>query len=118
MERIIRHKVTPLNVPLLVFDIMASYGFTIIILALLLLLTFLGTLAQAEQGLFGAQEKYFNSLWLVHYFFGVIPVPLPVQDAGVAFSDDLLVGTAPPTAADPMPAPPSLFNKPPAPAPP
>lgn len=77
MEKIVRRKITPRNLPLVAFDIFSSYGFTVIILVLLLVLTFLGTLEQAQEGLFRTQAKYFNSLWLVHDLFGVIPIPLP-----------------------------------------
>ena len=56
--------------------LLSSFGFVAIILVFLTLLTFLGTLEQVEHGLFETQKKYFDSLWLVHWF-GPIPVPLP-----------------------------------------
>lgn len=55
----------------------ASYGLATVLLLLLLLLVFFGTLEQGRIGLFAAQEKYFSSLFLIHYLGGVIPVPLP-----------------------------------------
>ncbi|MCE9616575.1 MAG: cytochrome c biogenesis protein ResB [Lentisphaerae bacterium] len=57
--------------------LLASYGLCIVLLCFLLLLTLLGTLEQAEVGLFAAQEKYFNSAFLIHRFFDLVPVPLP-----------------------------------------
>lgn len=59
------------------FRFCASYGFAVVILFFLLLLTLFGTLEQVNVGLFEAQKKYFESLFLVHYLFDVIPIPLP-----------------------------------------
>lgn len=59
------------------FDFLASYGFAVVLLILLTILTLFGTLEQAHSSLFDVQNKYFNSFFLVHYLFGVIPVPLP-----------------------------------------
>jgi hypothetical protein len=52
---------------------MYSIPLTVICLALLMILTFWGTLYQVEHGLFAAQEKFFTS-WFV-WVFGVIPFP-------------------------------------------
>jgi len=57
--------------------LLTSYGLACVILVLLLLLTFLGTLEQAHSGLFDVQKKYFESLFLVHKIGGVVPLPLP-----------------------------------------
>jgi hypothetical protein len=57
--------------------VLTSYGLACVILVLLLLLTFLGTLEQAHTGIFDVQKKYFESLFLVHKVGGVLPVPLP-----------------------------------------
>lgn len=55
-----------------------SYAVTIATLFFLLALTFLGTLEQVEHGLYVTQQKYFNSLFLVHQFGDTpIAVPLP-----------------------------------------
>ncbi len=55
-----------------------SYWVTVITLFFLLVLTFLGTLEQVEHGLFVTQQKYFNSLFLLHQFGDTpIVVPLP-----------------------------------------
>lgn len=76
-----------------VFDFAASYGFACVIFLFLLLLTFLGTLEQVEHGLFDVQQKYFESIFLVHWLFGVIPVPLPgVYLLLVLFSINLICG--------------------------
>ncbi len=56
---------------------LASYAFGIVILFFLLVLTLLGTLEQVDHGLFAAQEKYFNSVFLVQEVFGVPLLPLP-----------------------------------------
>ena len=60
-----------------IFDRLASYGFAVVLLSFLLLLTLLGTLEQAEFGLYVVQKKYFDSLLLVHKLFGAVPIPLP-----------------------------------------
>lgn len=63
--------------PKKIFKFFASYGLASVLLFFLLLLTFFGTLEQVEHGLFEVQKKYFESFFLVHYLFGVIPLPLP-----------------------------------------
>lgn len=67
-----------------------------VLMALLLLLTFLGTLEQAQHGLYKVQKTYFESWGLIHTFnvFSLqIPVPLP---GGllcmICFTINLLVG--------------------------
>jgi len=52
---------------------MFSVPLTVICLALLMILTFWGTLYQVEHGLFAAQEKFFSSYFVL--VFGVIPFP-------------------------------------------
>jgi cytochrome c biogenesis protein ResB len=47
-----------------------------VLLGLLALLTFLGTLAQVDHGLYDVQRRYFESLVLVHHA-GPVPIPLP-----------------------------------------
>jgi len=59
------------------FRLLSSYGLAVVLLAFLLVLTILGTVEQADQGLYLVQRKYFESLFLVHHLFGVVPVPLP-----------------------------------------
>ncbi|MBI3272936.1 MAG: cytochrome c biogenesis protein ResB [Planctomycetes bacterium] len=58
------------------FDLLASYGFAVVLLSFLLLLTFLGTLEQGRRSLFEVQTRYFESLLVLHDFLGVT-VPLP-----------------------------------------
>ena len=68
------------NVPARVFAFFASYGLAIVVLSFLLLITFLGTLAQKDMGLLDSQRLYFDSWGLIHDFkMGdvVLPVPLP-----------------------------------------
>ncbi len=63
--------------------VLSSFGFAAILLCFLTLLTWLGTLEQVEHGLFETQKKYFDSLWLIHWFdtsstlHFKIPLPLP-----------------------------------------
>ena len=52
---------------------MYSIPLTVICLALLMILTFWGTLYQVEQGLFAAQEKFFSSWFIL--LFGFFPFP-------------------------------------------
>ncbi|MCX5759290.1 MAG: cytochrome c biogenesis protein ResB [Candidatus Hydrogenedentes bacterium] len=59
------------------FDWLASYELSCVLFLLLLLLTYLGTLYQVEHGLYQAQHVYFESLVLVQWVFGAIPIPLP-----------------------------------------
>lgn len=47
-------------------DILSSYGLASVLFLCLLVLTYLGTLDQVENGLHHAQEKYFNSFIVVH----------------------------------------------------
>ena len=61
----------------LTIDVLASYGFACIIFLFMLVLTFLGTIEQTSEGLFDVQRRYFESMLVVHWAFGVIPVPLP-----------------------------------------
>jgi hypothetical protein len=65
------------DIPAGLFRLLASYGFVVVVLALLLVLTFLGTLEQVDHGLYSVQKKYFESIVLVHWCFDVIPLPLP-----------------------------------------
>ncbi|MBI3118057.1 MAG: cytochrome c biogenesis protein ResB [Candidatus Hydrogenedentes bacterium] len=58
-------------------DFLSSYGLAAVLFVLLLLLTYLGTLEQVEHGLYLTQKKYFEGFFLIHYFFGKVPVPLP-----------------------------------------
>lgn len=54
----------------------SSLGLSCVLLILLGLLTWLGTLEQVDYGLFQVQKKYFESFFLVHQA-GPIPIPLP-----------------------------------------
>jgi hypothetical protein len=61
----------------LVFRFFASYGLSCILFLMLFLLTFLGTLYQADNGLYEAQKKYFESFYLIHWAFDeAIPIPM------------------------------------------
>lgn len=54
--------------------LLGSYGLACVVLLLLLLLTLLGTLEQADHSLYAVQKKYFESLFVVGEGF---PLPLP-----------------------------------------
>jgi hypothetical protein len=56
--------------------VFSSLGLSCVLLMLLALLTWLGTLEQQHTGLFEVQRKYFESLVLIHHV-GAVPVPLP-----------------------------------------
>lgn len=60
-----------------VIEVFASYRLAAAVFVLLLILVYLGTLDQIENGLFAAQQKYFGSLFLVHTFYDVVPMVLP-----------------------------------------
>ena len=66
------------NDPLsLLVKLFSSFGLSVVLLIFLGILTFAGTLAQTEMGIHGAQKRYFESLFLVEWVFGRVPVPLP-----------------------------------------
>ncbi|MDX9972206.1 MAG: cytochrome c biogenesis protein ResB [FCB group bacterium] len=65
-----------LSLPVKAFRWMASYHFSCLLLFFLFVLTLLGTLYQVNNGVYAAQEKYFESVVVVQEF-GVIPLPLP-----------------------------------------
>lgn len=74
-------------------DLLASYGFACVIFLFMLLLTFLGTLEQTTHGLFEVQKKYFESLFVIHWAFDRVPVPLPgVYLLLVLFCINLVLG--------------------------
>ncbi len=76
-----------------IFAFLASYGFACVIFLFLFVLTLLGTFEQVDHGLFDIQKKYFESYFLVHYLFGVVPIPLPgVFLLGILFSINLICG--------------------------
>ncbi|MCP4849652.1 MAG: cytochrome c biogenesis protein ResB [Verrucomicrobiaceae bacterium] len=64
--------------PLLVrfYNFLSGYTLAVILLSLLLALTYFGTMAQVEVGLYDASEKYFQSLFLIDKI-GPVPIVLP-----------------------------------------
>lgn len=56
--------------------VLSSFGLTCVLLVLLALLTWRGTLAQVDGGLLEAQRAYFHSFFLIERF-GPVPIPLP-----------------------------------------
>lgn len=63
--------------PKRLFDVFSSYGLSVVLLVLLFLLTYLGTIEQTRAGLYAVQEKYFGSIIMVHWFFDRVPLVLP-----------------------------------------
>ena len=59
-----------------VYDFFSGYLLAVILLTFLLALTYFGTMAQVELGLYEASEKYFESFFLTEKILGV-PVLLP-----------------------------------------
>ena len=59
-----------------VLTFLSSFGLAAVILILLLLLTWMGTLQQQYDPIYEVQEKYFRSLFVVHYVAGKYPLPL------------------------------------------
>ncbi len=55
----------------------ASYGLATVLLLLLMALVFFGTIEQTRLGVYEAQRRYFESLFVVHWLFGRVPLPLP-----------------------------------------
>ena len=55
---------------------LGSFALAIIVLFLLLVLTYFGTLAQADRSLFDVQRDYFESIYLIEKV-GPIPLVLP-----------------------------------------
>lgn len=58
------------------YDALSSLWLSALLLAVLALLTYLGTLAQVDHGLYEVQKKYFESFVLLHEL-GPISLPLP-----------------------------------------
>jgi hypothetical protein len=56
--------------------VFSSLATSCVLLGLLGLLTWLGTLEQTQSGLYEVQRRYFESFFLVHYV-GPVPIPLP-----------------------------------------
>jgi hypothetical protein len=56
--------------------IVSSLRLSVVLLILLAILTWLGTLEQVHSGLYEVQRRYFDSFFLVHDAWG-IPLPLP-----------------------------------------
>lgn len=62
-----------------IWKAISSLKLTVILLGFGVVLVFIGTVAQADEGLYNAQERYFKH-WFVPYFsfFGTkVPVPMP-----------------------------------------
>lgn len=60
-----------------VFALLSSQKLAVVLLVLLAMLTFLGTLAQKDQGLYFVQKEYFESWYVLPRLFGFLVLPLP-----------------------------------------
>jgi hypothetical protein len=60
-----------------VIEFFSSFGLATVVLFFLFVITWLGTLEQIDHGLFDTQKKYFESAFLIHKAYDVIPLPLP-----------------------------------------
>src|SRR3954471_6561120 len=58
------------SLSLRIIKVLSSFGLATVVLALLLLITYLGTLEQLEHGLFDSQRKYFESWWITSIDLG------------------------------------------------
>ena len=75
-----------------VLSFLGSFRLAVALLLLLLLLTALGTFAQAHMSLFDVQRKYFESLFFIEDF-GPISIPLPGAGLVLAvLAQNLIVG--------------------------
>ena len=61
----------------LLLRFLASYGFAVVLLFFLFVLTFLGTVEQVEHGLFQTQKKYFESFYVLYEPVRGFPILLP-----------------------------------------
>ncbi len=57
-------------------NFLSSFGLAAVLLILLLILTWMGTLQQQYDTIYEVQERYFRSAFLVHYVGGKYPIPL------------------------------------------
>jgi len=57
--------------------ILSSYGLSAVLLVLLMVLVFFGTLEQTRIGLYETQRRYFESLFVSPPLLGWLPLPLP-----------------------------------------
>ena len=74
------------------FDILASFGLTIILLIFGFLIILFGTLYQVDNGLHLAQKKYFDSIIVMHQM-GPVVIPLPgAYILMVVFTINLICG--------------------------
>ncbi len=60
-----------------ILHFLGSYKLSVVILFLLMLIVFFGTLAQTEHGIYEIQKKYFESVFVIHWIGNYLPLPLP-----------------------------------------
>lgn len=58
-------------------DVLGSFGLATVLLVLMMVLTYLGTIEQNYSTLYEVQTTYFQSFFVVHYIDGRFPLPLP-----------------------------------------
>lgn len=64
------------------YRLFASFGFAVVVLTLLLIMTYLGTLEQLEHGLFESQRKYFEGWFITNIDVGCCLRAMHVQYDG------------------------------------
>ncbi len=62
-----------------IWKFLTSLKLTVVLLALGIILVFVGTVAQADEGLYQAQARYFKHWWVfgINFFGHHVPIPLP-----------------------------------------
>ena len=81
-----------MNIPKKIFAFFASFALTITLLVFLFLIILFGTFYQIDHGLYAAQQKYFDSVYVLHEV-GPITIPLPgAYILMVLFGINLLCG--------------------------
>ncbi len=64
------------------WKVITSFGLVVVVLLLLTILTLLGTWEQKDHGLFDTQEKYFESVLVIHHFeIGNLSIPIILPGA-------------------------------------
>lgn len=73
---------SPKSILARIFAFLASFGLATFVLVMLLIITFLGTLEQAEHGLVASQARYFESVFIDRIDIGACLRALSIADVG------------------------------------
>ena len=77
MEKVFKSEFKAGNIHKLIFEFFCSYLLSIILLSILIVLVYLGTLAQTEMGIYEVQKMFFDSIFFMYPITESISVPLP-----------------------------------------